>query len=79
MSQMSELAPEQETPEAREAQVEEQEQAMLDEGVLKLNPYNDAEVAHQRWLETGQTEPAALIPEQAEDQEDDEGEAEAPG
>jgi hypothetical protein len=74
---MSELAPEQETPESRETLVEEQEQAMLDDGQLKVNPYNDAEVAHQRWLETGQTEPASLIPEQAKDEGD--GESEAPG
>lgn len=60
------------TPEDRQALVEEQEQAQLDDGQLKLNPFNDAEVAHQRWLETGQTEPASLIPEPAEDEDDDE-------
>ena len=68
---MSETTEEQ-TPEDREQQVADQEMAQLEEGQLKLNPYNDAEVAHQRWLETGQTEPSTLIPEPAEDEDDDE-------
>jgi hypothetical protein len=65
---MTELPPEDEqtveTPETRLEAVEALESEVLED--LKVNPYNDAEVAHQRWLETGQTEPASLIPEQVE-------------
>lgn len=66
---MSEQTVEQ-TPEDREAQVQEQEQAQLDDGQLKVNPFNDAEVAHQRWVETGQTEPSSLIPEPKDEDEE---------
>jgi hypothetical protein len=60
------------TPEDREQQVLDQEQDVLDNGQLTVNPYNAAEVAHQRWLETGQTEPDSVIatPEEDEDADD---------
>ena len=57
--------------EEREQLIKDQEAAALENGQLTTNPYNDNESAHQRWLETGQTEPDFMIPEQDEDGDDE--------
>ena len=46
----------------REELVKEQQQELLEQD-LNLSNLNSREIAHQRWLETGQTEPEFMYPE----------------